>query len=160
MGIRPKLIPGFWINHGEIGVAYGRLPIVIGNCVFVDDSAGVDGASLAAGEDDVTAVIRVCGQQKNKIGLLFVWNNLKTPPLFQLSEGGLAYGVGTGAIVKVDCRGGLNNRGLRHLFLGVDRQGSGYSKQEENEKEADKSSQARTSQRTGESLHLALAGIQ
>src|SRR5271169_4481641 len=48
----------FWINQGEIGVAHGKLPMVIGNWVFVDYSAGVHGASRTAGEDDVAAMVR------------------------------------------------------------------------------------------------------
>jgi hypothetical protein len=77
----PQIVAGLGVNHGQVGVSRRRLLAVIRNGVFGDVTV-VNGAGLATREDDVAALVRVGGEKKDKIGLLWASYNLEFSPFF------------------------------------------------------------------------------
>ncbi len=63
MGVAPKSVASFGVNHSQKYVANWSLPVVIGNTVLVDVTV-LDSASLPSRCDDVTALVGVSGSMK------------------------------------------------------------------------------------------------
>src|SRR5712664_1372716 len=109
MGVAPKIVARFGVNHSQINVANWSLPVVIGNAVLVDVTV-LDCASLPSGCDDVATLIGVSGKHENKVRLLSVLHNLKSSPLFELSQCLVSHSVHASLIFEVDGLGRLNSR--------------------------------------------------
>jgi hypothetical protein len=85
MRVTPQVLAVPWVNHRQIGIVHRSLPIVLGNAVLFDLAVRNYSSRLAAGKNDVPAVVTVSGQQKNPICRLLVMNYLKSPPFSELS---------------------------------------------------------------------------
>src|ERR1700704_1367958 len=103
MLLTPKIFTGCGINHSQICIAGTRFFIVDRNRVFLNMSLTVDATSLPSRHDDISSLIRISGWEEYQVRLLSVWNDLKLPPLLQLSKGTAPHRIGPSLIVKVDC---------------------------------------------------------
>jgi hypothetical protein len=64
MLVTPQIAASLGINHRQVCVSRGRLLVVIWHGVFGDVTV-VNGACLATREDDVAAVVGICGKNKD-----------------------------------------------------------------------------------------------
>jgi len=88
----------------------GRLLVVARNGVFGDVTV-VNGTRLTSREDEVAAVVGVCGKDKDYIGLLWVGYKLELPPFPQLRQGIFSDCIRTRFIVEVNGLRGQDSRG-------------------------------------------------
>ncbi len=110
MLVTPQIAASLGINHRQVCVSRGRLLVVARNGVFGDVTV-VNGTRLTSREDEVAAVVGVCGKDKDYIGLLWVGYKLELPPFPQLRQGIFSDCIRTRFIVEVNGLRGQDSRG-------------------------------------------------
>ena len=120
MGVAPKSVASFGVQHSQKYVAHWSLLVVIGNAVLLDVTV-LDCAGLPTGCDDVATLIGVSGKNENKVSLLSVFHNLKSSPPLELSQCLVSHSVHASLIFEVNGLGRLNSRRSCQLFLGLSR---------------------------------------
>src|SRR5439155_327859 len=85
MGVAPKSVASFGVQHSQKYVAHWSLLVVIGNAVLLDVTV-LDCAGLANRCDDAATLIGVSGKNENKVSLLSVFHNLKSSPPLEFSQ--------------------------------------------------------------------------
>jgi len=102
MRVTPQRLAVPWVNHSQIGIAHRSLPIVIGNAVLFDLAVRIYRSRLAAGKNDVPALVTVSGQQKNQICRLLVMHYLKSSPFSELSYCCVSHRLDASLVVEVN----------------------------------------------------------
>ena len=115
MRVGPEGFAAFGVEYGEVCVSdRGRL-VIVWDSVFVDSAGLFDGASLAAGIDDMATFWRRGGEQKDEIGLSFVGDDQEPAPILEFIERGLCHFGSAGAVFEEN---GVGGKDCGEIFCG------------------------------------------